>query len=99
MLLLCGLFTLTKDRYKLPGPDGRPWELDIFTGRHSGLVIAEIELDYAGQPYKKVSWAGPDVTNDKALGNAAIARSHMADILKAMAVYKPQAGGVNPPSP
>lgn len=99
MLRLCGPATLSKDRYLLPGPDGRTWELDIFTGRHAGLVIAEIELDYAGQPYAKVPWAGPDISDDGRLGNAAIARSNMPDILKAMAVYKSQAGGLKPVSP
>ncbi len=99
MLLLCGPLILTKDRYKIPGPDGRVWELDIFTGRHAGLVIAEIELDYVGQPYTKVSWAGPDITDDKRLRNSALARTDMADIMKVVASYKPGAAALKPPSP
>lgn len=98
ILVLCGKLTLTKDRYTFCGSDGRDWSLDVFTGRHQGLVIAEVELDYVGQPYIRMPWAGPDITNNKGLGNAAIARSDMAAVNKAIAACKSKAP-LPPPKP
>lgn len=73
LLTLCGQNTLTKDRYALVGPDGMIWDVDIFTGRHAGLMIAEIELALADDPYVLPGWVdGVDITGDSRLGNAAL---------------------------
>lgn len=65
---------IEKDRYWIPGeyfpgeswPDGRRemWELDIFSGLNSGLMIAEIELPSEDTKIKIPDWIGKEVTND-----------------------------------
>jgi adenylate cyclase len=75
LLTLCGQNVLTKDRYALVGPDGMIWDVDIFTGRHAGLMIAEIELAIIDDQYMIPSWVdGADITGDSRLGNAALAQ-------------------------
>jgi CYTH domain-containing protein len=73
LLALCGEDILTKDRYKIPGPDGHLWELDIFTGRHAGLMIAELELPAEDTPYIKPDWVGAEITTDARYSNGALA--------------------------
>lgn len=73
ILTLCGQNVLTKDRYALIGPDGMIWDVDIFTGRHAGLMIAEIELAIIDDQYMIPSWVdGADITGDSRLGNASL---------------------------
>lgn len=36
---------IEKTRYVVGG-----WEIDVFEGRHAGLLVAEVELDHAEQP-------------------------------------------------
>jgi len=101
LLIICGPVFLTKDRYELPGPDGRIWELDVFTGRHAGLMIAELELNYTGQAYTRPWWLGPEVTSDKHMGNGSLARSDMNDIQVWVNSYRmpPLPGSGNKPTP
>ena len=53
---------------------GRTWEVDVFQGDNEGLTIAEIELDYVGQPFQLPLWAGFEVTGDPRYGNSRLAR-------------------------
>ena len=52
----------------------RTWEVDVFQGDNEGLTIAEIELDYVGQPFQLPLWAGPEITGDLRYGNSRLAR-------------------------
>lgn len=85
---LCGKRILTKDRYTMPGPDGKDWELDVFTGRHTGLIIAELELPKITTPYIKTGWAGPDITAERDLSNASLAKLPMTEIMTIVSKYK-----------
>lgn len=40
------------------------WEIDEFEGDNAGLVVAEIELDHAGEAFEKPDWVGEEVTHD-----------------------------------
>lgn len=51
------------------------FEIDVFRGRHAGLVIAEVELIHAQQQIERPSWLGPEITADKRYGNFALASS------------------------
>lgn len=74
LLDLCGDLVLAKDRYALPGPDGLVWDIDVFTGRHSGLVIAEIELPAIDSPFILPGWlGGEEITGRAEFSNAALA--------------------------
>ena len=44
--------------------DNHTWEIDVFEGANSGLVIAEIELTDTEETFRKPDWAGADVSED-----------------------------------
>lgn len=52
---------------------GMTWEIDVFAGRHAGLVVAEIELPAESHPLELPPWLGAEVTDDKRFGNFALA--------------------------
>jgi adenylate cyclase len=49
-------------------------EVDVFEGRHEGLVIAEIELVSADQEFDLPSWLSEEVSHDERYYNASLAR-------------------------
>jgi adenylate cyclase len=51
------------------------WEVDMFRGDLTGLVLAEIELDDAAFALTLPPWAGREVTEDARYYNAALAMS------------------------
>lgn len=57
-------------------PVGRhTWEVDVFAGANAPLVLAEVELAEAGEPFELPSWAGTDVSDDARYYNANLARA------------------------
>jgi adenylate cyclase len=52
---------------------GMLWEVDEFLGDNAGLVVAEIELDRADQPFERPGWLGREVTDDIRYYNVALA--------------------------
>jgi adenylate cyclase len=97
LMKLCADKALTKDRYEIPGPDGKKWELDAFTGRHAGLMIAELELPGEHAPFEKPEWLGPEITADMRFSNASLVNASMEEIRKWVAEYKPAASPAAPP--
>lgn len=65
---------LEKRRYLVPF-GGQTWEIDVFEGRHAGLVIAEIELEAADQHFDLPDWVGAEVTDDDRYFNASLSRA------------------------
>ena len=61
-----------KFRY-LVAHDGMTYEIDVFAGRHTGLVVAELELSDEDQLVNFPSWIGEEVTSDSRFGNFALA--------------------------
>ena len=66
---------LTKVRYDVP------WkkytiEIDVYRGRHDGLVVAEVEFDDQKScgDFEAPDWLGRDVTGDPKYSNVALAR-------------------------
>ncbi len=53
---------------------GQLWEVDVFGGVNSGLIVAEIELRSETEPVHKPDWLGPEVTHDKRFTNHALSR-------------------------
>jgi len=53
--------------------DGMTYEIDVFEGRHAGLVVAEVELVDERQRICLPSWIGNEVTSDARFGNFALA--------------------------
>ena len=65
---------LEKRRFHVPH-GGLVWEVDVFEGRHQGLVIAEIELDSDRQEVELPDWLGEEVSHDERYYNATLSRS------------------------
>lgn len=65
---------LRKTRYLIPLEDGLVVELDIFTGRHKGLIFAEVEFPSVekANSFNKPDWLGEDVTDDNRYKNSQI---------------------------
>ncbi len=66
---LCLRPLIEKTRYRVEF-GGRTWEVDEFHGVNQGLVIAEMELEHAGQSFARPGWVGEDVTGDPRYSNA-----------------------------
>ena len=53
---------------------GRCWEVDVFHGRHEGLVLAEVELEDADALVELPPFVGEEVTGNPAYYNSVLAR-------------------------
>lgn len=60
---------IEKTRYRIEHA-GDVWEIDEFAGENAGLVVAEIELESAEQPFATPPWLGAEVTDDPRFTNA-----------------------------
>jgi adenylate cyclase len=54
---------ITKKRYGVMHGD-KLWEIDIFSGQHDGLVIAEVEISHEDEVILLPSWIIEEVTED-----------------------------------
>ena len=65
---------LTKVRYDVPLGD-RVVEIDVYTGKHEGIVVAEVEFDdeQAARDFRVPDWLGKDVTHDRRYSNQLLA--------------------------
>ncbi len=69
LFALCLPSVIEKDRYLVPWEDVTI-EVDVFHGKHEGLVFAEIELESENQLVNLPDWLGEEVTNDPHYSNA-----------------------------
>ena len=65
---------LVKTRYEIPF-GARVVEIDIYGGRHEGLVVAEVEFDdeESAINFQPPAWLGEDVTADPRYSNQLLA--------------------------
>jgi adenylate cyclase len=68
---LCDGPLIDKTRY-LVEHAGFTWEVDVFEGANSGLVVAEIELPSEETPFERPAWAGREVTAVKRYYNSCL---------------------------
>ena len=54
--------------------EGVVWHVDEFEGANTGLVVAEVELQFETQKIVMPPWAGEEVTGDRRYGNSHLAR-------------------------
>ncbi len=57
-----------KTRYKQKF-GGFTWEIDVFEGENSGLVLAEVELENESDEVEVPEWAGKEVSHDNRFFN------------------------------
>lgn len=74
MLAMAEPHVLEKRRHIVPF-GGLTWEIDVFEGRHAGLVLAEVELESEDQVVELPDWIGEEVTHDDRYYNASLSRS------------------------
>jgi adenylate cyclase len=70
---LCRKPLIEKTRYWLHHGD-HTWEVDVFEGDNTGLVIAEVELGSADETVDLPPWAGEEVTDDPRYLNASLVK-------------------------
>ena len=65
---------LTKVRYEVPLGD-LTVEIDVYTGRHEGLIVAEVEFSdqEAARVFQPPDWLGEDVSHDPRYSNQLLA--------------------------
>ncbi len=64
---------IDKTRYLVPAEHGLTWEIDVFHGQHTGLVVAEIELPEPAYRISLPSFIGDEVTGDPKYYNSSLA--------------------------
>jgi len=74
LLLLCEEGVIDKIRYEIPFGK-HLYEVDIFEGDNTGLIIAEIELNEENESFEKPNWLGDEVTGDERYYNAFLSNS------------------------
>jgi adenylate cyclase len=60
---LCEKPLIEKIRYRVPY-EGKTWEIDVFDGDNTGLVVAEIELQDENETFPRPPWIGEEVSDD-----------------------------------
>ena len=67
---------ITKTRYVIPEKNNLHIELDIFHGKHSGLILAEVEFptEEEANQYCPPDWFGEDVTLSTRYHNSNLSR-------------------------
>ena len=73
LLSICEGGIIVKKRWKVP-VGGHIWEVDIFEGENSGLVLAEIELEHEEESFNRPSWLGDEVSDDSRYFNGALSQ-------------------------
>ena len=56
--------------------EGHVWEIDEFSGRHKGLVLAEVELNSIDEKIVLPNWVGQEVSSDPRYYNAKLVFSN-----------------------
>jgi adenylate cyclase len=51
------------------------WEVDVFEGGNSGLILAEIELEHESQEFPLPEWIGKEVSDDKRYYNLSLSKN------------------------
>ncbi len=73
MLSLSETIIVEKIRFRVAHA-GRTWEVDVFAGENSGLVMAEIELESEDAAVELPRWVGEEVTRRAEFQNAQLAQ-------------------------
>jgi adenylate cyclase len=73
-----------KVRYRI-AHESFTWELDVFSGRNEGLVLAEVELADESDDPPLPDWLGAEVSGDLRFFNSSLAHSPFRDWPEAIA--------------
>ncbi len=70
---LCEPALIEKTRYQVTFA-GHRWEIDEFHGANEGLVVAELELERADEPFQSPLWLGAEVSDNPMYFNSRLAK-------------------------
>lgn len=70
---LCLQPLIDKTRYVVPCGSHR-WEIDVFHGANTGLVVAEVELVSEAEHFDRPPWLGDEVSGDPRYTNSSLVR-------------------------
>lgn len=76
----CAPRLVRKTRYLVPH-DPHVFEIDVFAGHLSGLIVAEIELAHENESFALPDWLGPEVTGDSRFGNFSLAHAESPPVI------------------
>ena len=74
MMQLCEPGIIDKTRW-LVKSGNHTFEVDEFHGANEGLVVAEVELAYEDEPFKKPDFIGKEVTGDRRYYNSELRKA------------------------
>jgi CYTH domain-containing protein len=74
LISLCVGNVIKKTRHQVPHRD-HVFEVDVFEGVLSGLILAEVELISSDESIEFPHWIGKEVTGDKRFYNSQLAQS------------------------
>lgn len=69
---LCLGSVIEKTRYQVTFKS-HTWEIDVFAGDNTGLVVAELELQHEDEPFATPPWLGEEVSDNPRYLNANLA--------------------------
>jgi adenylate cyclase len=69
LLAMCLEFVVEKTRY-IEKRQGLVWEIDVFLGENSGLLMAEVELESENQDVEIPDWVEKEVSDDNCYFNS-----------------------------
>ncbi|HEB85923.1 MAG TPA: CYTH domain-containing protein [Gammaproteobacteria bacterium] len=75
---LCQKPLIEKTRYHVPYA-GHVWEIDVFEGDNTGLVVAEIELADEEEVFARPDWLGEEVSEDPRYYNVSLVKHPFCD--------------------
>ena len=75
LLAMCGRNVLKKYRRKI-FYGGHVWEIDFFAGRHTGLILAEVELNSPNESLALPDWITKEVSEDSRYFNSNLVTSN-----------------------
>ena len=73
MLEVAGPNVIEKIRHRVDIGQGLVAEVDVYSGKLAGLVVAEVELPSEDTALPSLGWLGQEVTEDKAYKNKSLA--------------------------
>ena len=79
IMFLCENRIIKKTRYKL----NNSWEIDVYQGELSGLIIAEFEMKSAEEVINLPYWLGKEVTTNPDYKNSSLASKGLFLVTKA----------------
>ena len=71
---LCDGAVIDKTRYLLPVGQ-HIWEVDVFGGENTGLVLAEVELSAEDEAFERPGWIGEEVSLDPRYFNSNLVKN------------------------